>query len=301
MNQNSNKPPMKDKCLPPSLIKRMSALIQSYPLIKSLYLIGVTEIRQEIGYFVPDCQKENKEARYEVFILVVSEVSLGDPLKFRKAIEAEIGENVDILSMHYTCMEFERGIIVDPFITQVATEENRLFSAIDWEVPRAGLSVSPDEHIREWESRITKAVFIYHRASDNDGENDEMARMALIGQCLLQGSCALVWSHWQWKPLNLDLDLLLKLSKCFSPIPDIILPKGSFLSKRMYHLLIQSRFNVLHNTEPLVSANECNHAHKLAGKYLGHVISFGEKVIRSMGEENYTSPVELKSYKFLDE
>src|SRR5690554_1040706 len=105
MNQNSNKPPMKDKCLPPSLIKRMSALIQSYPLIKSLYLIGVTEIRQEIGYFVPDCQKENKEARYEVFILVVSEVSLGDPLKFRKAIEAEIGENVDILSMHYTCME----------------------------------------------------------------------------------------------------------------------------------------------------------------------------------------------------
>ena len=288
---------MKDKCLPPSLIKRMSAKIESYPLIKSLYLIGSTEVRHEFGYFVPDTKEANKKPRYEIFVLVVSESSLGDPLKFRKEIEAEIEEEVDILSIHYTCMDFEKGIIVDPFLLQVATAQNRLFSAIDWEVPRVGLSISPDEHIKEWESRITKAVFNYHRAADNDGENDETARMALIGQCLLQASCALVWSHWQWRPLNLDLDLLLKLSRSFSSIPEIILPKGSFLSKRMYHLLIQSRFNVLHNTEPLISENECNHAHKLAGKYLGHVISFGEKAIRSKGEENYSSPVELKRYK----
>lgn len=295
-SEPNNKPTMENKVLPPSLIKRLSDSIRSYPSIKSLYYLGATEIREESWFFVPGSVKSDKKIRHEVFLLVISDKSLGDPLRFREVIQAEMAEEVKIFSIHYTVENLESQLIEYPFLYHLLLPQNRIWSDIEWAPELIKTKMPLDWHIKEWEHRMLRAIFFFGKAAFDGEEIDETSRLAFISEALSQASAALLWAKWQWKPPTMDLDLLLNLSKSFSSIPDIVLPENSFQSKRMYHLLCHAPFIMLHNLDLLISSDENDYIHSVAKEFLREVNFFGEKTIWSMGKENYRTPIDRNTY-----
>jgi len=284
---------MKNKGLPPSLIQKLSDAVRSYPSIDSLYLFGATTGRDESEFFVPNSIKANKPVKYEIFILVVSETSLGDPLKFREAIQAELEGEVKVYNIHYTCEDFSLQFDTDPFLRQILTPENLVWSDSEWQVPSIIRKRPLEQLIEEWEYRMRKAVFFHEKAAISGWDNDEVASTAFFSEAVWQASAALVWAHFEWKPRNFDLDLCLNLSKSFTSIPDMLLPKATFQSHKIYHFLCHSRTIMLQNTERLLTEDEAEEIFEVTRRFIRKVNAFGIEKIRSRGPKDYVTPLEV--------
>ena len=288
---------MKDKGLPPSLIKSLSDAVRSYPSIKSLYLFGATTVRKESEFYFPDAIKLDEPASYEVFVLIVSETPIGDPLKFREAIQAQMKEEVKVFTIHYTCEDFEMEMDRDTFLRQILLPDNLIWSDIEWEFPDFTGKRHLEHLIEEWEFRMGKAGFFHEKAALSGWEKDDIAVMELVSQAVLQACAGLVWIHLNWKPRNFDLDLGLNLCKSFSTIPEILLPDATFRSQKMYHFLCQSRKHLLFNTESLLTQDEIDHATFSAEKFIREVNTFGVEIIRARGEKNYQTLIHLDLFE----
>jgi hypothetical protein len=111
---------------------------------------------------------------------------------------------------------------------------------------------------------------------------DESARMVLVSQTILQTCAALIWVYWEWKPHYFELDLLLNFCKHFSESPQIVLPKKSFTSKKVYSQLCHSQYNVNFKTIDDVTMEDSDYASNLAERFLISVRKEGVKKLKSL-------------------
>ncbi len=275
---------MKIKNIPQNVIEKLIGVIKSLLKVHSIYWIGATKNHNSSSYFFNSEVNGNFNQQYEFTLLIISYEEIGDSKTFMCEVFNKMKEQVKLFSIHYSYNDITRRLEEgDNFLSRVLLPENCLIQESSLFLTGYCYHPGKFEEIKKvWELRISRAFYFEDKADVVDMMYNENARMVLVSQTLLQTCAALLWVYWEWKPHHFDLDLLLNLCKNFSNSPQIVLPKKSFTSKKVYSQLCHSQYNINFKTIDEVTIPDSDYASNLAGRFLKSVRKEGNKKLKEL-------------------
>lgn len=254
-------------------LKGMISIIRELESVHSIYLLGtrVKSIRDK--YFFDSVNKKDLRQTYRYTILVISYNFIIDPKTFMNEVFNRSVELYEICSIHYTFNEVKRKLTEgDNFLSRIINESKHIFQESD------ELLYLPSNHLyhptifqqikTEWEIRFKRALCFEEKLDVAENVAERNVRYFLLQQILRQTCLGLLYVFWEYKPTYFSLPYLLQLCYQFTPIPEIIFPKKSFRSHRIYNNLCHASYNLNNKSEIDVDLDESYKAQNLCYKFL---------------------------------
>lgn len=272
--------------IPDKVITKLTQVIQSIIEVHSIYLIGMQKDSKLSLYLLnPNLQKESSTVHaYKLIVLIISKEYIGQPKEFMSKVFSKMNESVRIDSIHYTLNEIKYRLRHgDNFLSRILTPKKAIYASES--LLTCGYCYHPKMYAairKEWEFRMNRAYYFKDKVDVCDDIYDESARMLLISQSLQQACAALLYVFWEYKSSYYDLNHFLNLCSNFCNSPNIVLPKKSFRSKRVFHTLCHSQYNVNFKSIDEVSLEDSNYAQRLCCRFLEKVANEGEKKLQEL-------------------
>jgi hypothetical protein len=275
---------MKNKNIPQQVLDRLIKVIRSLVKVHSIYWISATKNNSSSSYLLNYEVNEHLEEQYEFTLLIIGYKEIGNHKAFRNEVFNKMKSQVLLYSIHYAYNDIRRRMEEgDNFLSRVLLPKNCLFQESPLFLTAYCYHPRKFEEIKKaWEFRLNRASYFEDKTDTVDMVKDESARMVLVSQTILQTCAALIWVYWEWKPHYFELDLLLNFCKHFSESPQIVLPKKSFTSKKVYSQLCHSQYNVNFKTIDDVTMEDSDYASNLAERFLISVRKEGVKKLKSL-------------------
>ncbi|WP_034891650.1 hypothetical protein [Gillisia sp. Hel_I_29] len=286
LSKISNINAIQDDLIPDKIVTKITKVIKSIIEVHSIYLIGMQKDSRSSLYLLnPNPEKQSPIMHaYKLIILIISEEYVAQPKEFMSKVFSKMHESVRIDSIHYTLNEIKYRLRHgDNFLSRILTPEKAIYAAES--LLCGGYCYHPKMYAairKEWEFRMNRAYYFKDKVDVCDDIYDESARMFLISQSLQQACAALLYVFWEYKSSYYDLNHFLNLCSNFCNSPNIVLPKKSFRSKRVFHALCHAQYNVNFKSIDEVSLEDSNYAQRLCRRFLEKVANEGEKKLQEL-------------------
>lgn len=261
---------MKSSSIPDLILDQLIKVICSILNVHSIYLIGGQIVKTSLFYSF-ETQKESTEKQtYDLTFIIISKEYVSEPKEFMAMVFTKMSQKVKVYSIHYTLKEVEYRLTHgDNFLARILIPDNEIYTTTPLLV--TGYCTHPKVYMtieKEWRFRLNRAFYFEDKVDTCDSVYDETARMLLISQTLQQACVALLNVFWEYKPSYYDLHYLLNLCINFCSSPEIVFPKISFRSHKVYSGLCHAQYNVNFKSKDEFSMEESDYAHQICRLFL---------------------------------
>jgi len=265
-------------------LAQVIAIIKRIVQLHSIYLIGSSEMNIPNKYILDSKMTNIEKHEFTYSLVLITHDFIADPKTFMNDVFNKTGEKCRIFSIHYTLNDTKYRLRHgDNFLSRILSSENEVYCSEH--LLCCGYSYHPKMYAKikkEWEFRMNRAYYFEDKVSICDDVYDETSRMLLISQSLQQACAALLNIFWEYKPCQYDLNHLLNLCLNFSKSPEILFPKISFRSHRVFNAICHAQYNVNFKSVDDVSHEDSNYAHQLCRRFLDKADKEGKKKLQEL-------------------
>lgn len=275
---------MKEKIIPNRQLTKLIEVIRSILKVHSIYLIGGQKIKTVSSYTFGAKDSFTETDFSCVTLLVLSKKNISQPKELMNEVFNKMREKVKVYLIHYSLNDAKYRINSgDNFLSRSLSQKNELYCPDRLELTRYCAYPKVYNSIeKEWQKRINRAFYFEDKVNVCDTVYDETSKMLLINQALQQACAALLYVYWEYEPSYYNLDYLLHLCLHFCDCPQIILPKTSFRSRRVYHYLCHAQYLVNFKSVDTISLGDSDYAYKLCCQFLKKVNKEGIKKLKEL-------------------
>ncbi|GGZ61641.1 hypothetical protein [Mesonia mobilis] len=265
--------------LPEDIFKMLLKVIKSILPVHSIYQIGIRSHQLSSFYHFNNSETIESKEFFEITLIIISNSYVKDPKEFMEKVFSKMKKKVRLYSIHYTYNEITTRLSEgDNFLSQTLLSENIIFQEKTLVVTRYMKHPIMYKRIKKaWESRIRKAEYLISKLDTGEDISCEAAKLVLVHEAISQVCASLLWIYWEYKPSYFDLNYMVRLCQNFSRSTEIVLPKESFRSKRIYNAICHAQYNLNYKSENDISIEDGYDAHKLAYLFLEKSQEEGKK------------------------
>lgn len=268
-------------------LKKMISIIIELQPVHSIYLIGTKKKTIKTRYFLDSSNTTGVKNLFTYTILIVSYNFIGDPKVFMNEVFNKSVEQIEIYSIHYTIKEAKRKLTEgDNFLSRIIINSRLIYQETD------ELEYLPSNYLyhpkifqrikTEWDVRNRRAHYFEEKLDVAEHVVERNGRYLLLQQSLIQSCLGILYVFWEYKPTYFSLPFLLQLCNQFIPTPEIIFPKRSFRSQRIYNDICHATYNLDCKAELDSNQNESFKAQNLCYKFLKKAESLAKEKLEEL-------------------
>jgi len=277
---------------PDSKLHDLIPLLCSLSRVHTVYLMRQVSTNRTQTYTGGLSISIKPETREVLSLLVISHEEVADPMHLQHRLLNKTQGRYEVFNIHLTLREANSRIHWgSAFLNRVLRECLLLYREDQrLELP-AGYLQHPQVYTRiatHWNTRLQRARYFETKAVDCEDPQSNYGKYLLLQQAVQQACLGLIYVFWEYQPSCFALPYLLHLCEHFCDLPQILYPKRSFRSHRVYTLLCHASYNLHEKTGRDTIDTDAYKAEQLTYRFIKAARQRAEEKLRELKKLHHT-------------